>query len=54
MLAKVKYQVATHSGTIDVLCSENSSNAYIIARAKKQLAPIPFGYESFKVIERIP
>lgn len=57
MLATVKYQIATYSGTVNVNCSENDENEVIIAKAKRILksecgGSFPFGYESWKVIER--
>lgn len=57
MTATVKYQVATYSGTVRVVCDENEEDEYIIARAKKILrqrsgAPLPYGYEHWKVIDR--
>ncbi len=56
MIAKVKYQIATYSGEIFVFCDESDENENIIAKAKRQLrkkaGEFPFGYESWKVIER--
>lgn len=57
MIATVKYQVATYSGEIKVNCNENDENEYIIAKAKRILTKraggsLPFGYESWKVVER--
>ena len=56
MKAEVKYQIATYSGTVLVECLPDDDNDYIIAKAKQQLirksGPLPFGYESFKVIRR--
>lgn len=56
-LATVKYQVAAYSGEITVSCDSNDDNDYIEARAKAQLTrksggSLPYGYESFRVIER--
>ena len=52
----VKYQVATYSGEEIVYCNSNDDNDYIIAKAKRKLirsvGSLPFGYESFKIIER--
>jgi len=57
MIATVKYQVATYSGEIKVICNENDEEEYIIAKAKRILiqrlgGSLPFGYESWKVVER--
>ena len=57
MIATVKYQVATYSGEVQVNCNENDEDDYIIAKAKKIVTQraggsLPFGYESWKVIER--
>lgn len=57
MTATVKYQVATYSGTIKVNCEENDENEHIIAKAKRLLrqragGSLPYGYESWKVIDR--
>lgn len=57
MIAIVKYQVATYSGEVQVNCDENDEDEYIIAKAKRILTQksggsLPFGYESWKVIER--
>lgn len=57
-LATVKYQIATYSGEVQVLCNEDDDNEVIIAKAKSSLkrkssgVPLPFGYESFKIINR--
>lgn len=57
MIATVKYQVATYSGEVQVNCNENDEDEYIIARAKRIVTQraggsLPFGYESWKVVER--
>lgn len=56
MIAKVKYQVASYSGTVSVNCTENDDNDFIIAKAKnilrKQAGQFPFGNESWKVVSR--
>lgn len=57
MIATVKYQAATYSGEVQVNCNENDEDEYIISKAKrivKQRAggSLPFGYESWKVVER--
>lgn len=57
MLATVKYQVATYSGEVKVNCDKNDEDEYIIAKAKRMItqrsgSPLPFGYESWKVVER--
>jgi hypothetical protein len=56
--ATVEYQVATYSGEIVVFCDENDDNECIEARARRQLVsragPLPFGYESFRVMRREP
>lgn len=54
MRAKIDYQIATYSGSIDVYYDDpNTENEALIAKAKDQLqrrsGPLPFGYESFKV-----
>ena len=52
----VKYQVATYSGEVIVYCDSNDENDVIISKARRQLkassGEFPFGYESFKIIER--
>ncbi len=51
----VKYQIASYSGEEIVYCDENDENEVIIAKCKRQLSrgtPLPFGSESFKIIER--
>ena len=54
--ATVEYQVATYSGTVDVMCNEDDDNDQIIAKAKAVLrrksGPLPFGYQHFEVVER--
>ena len=57
MIATVKYQVATYSGEVKVNCDENDEDEYIIAKAKRIVTQraggsLPFGYESWKVVER--
>jgi hypothetical protein len=57
MIATVKYQVATYSGEVQVNCDENDDDEFIIARAKRIVTKrsggsLPFGYESWKVVER--
>lgn len=56
MIATVKYQVATYSGEVQVNCNENDEDEYIIAKAKRivtqRAGSLPFGYESWKVVER--
>ena len=57
MIATVKYQVATYSGEVQVNCDENDEDEYIIAKAKRIVThraggSLPFGYESWKVVER--
>lgn len=53
--AVVKYQVATYSGTIEVDCDPSDDNEDIKARAKGKLnrlyGPLPFGYESYRILE---
>ena len=51
----VKYQIASYSGEEIVYCDANDDNEVIIAKCKKQLCrnlPLPYGSESFKIIER--
>lgn len=51
----VKYQIATYSGEEIVFCDSDSETEHIIAKCKRQLSrgiPLPFGSESFKVVER--
>jgi len=51
----VKYQIASYSGTEVVYCDADDEIEYIIAKCKRQLSrgvPLPFGSESFRVIER--
>ena len=56
MQATVKYQIATYSGEITVNCDPDDENEVVIARAKRilrsQVGSLPFGYESFKIIDR--
>lgn len=57
MIAAVKYQLATYTGIINVCCDENEDDEIIINRAKHLLrnrsgGSLPFGYSSFKVINR--
>ena len=57
MIATVKYQVATYSGEVVVNCNEDDEDDYIIAKAKRILrqrggSSLPFGYESWKVLDR--
>lgn len=53
----VAYQVATYSGEIDVYFNddEDPETEEVLAKAKRQLirkaGPLPFGYESFKIID---
>ena len=57
MTAIVKYQVATYKGELEVECDENEESESIIARAKAYLTrrygSVPFGYECWRVIERV-
>jgi len=51
----VRYQIATYSGEEIVFCDENDEDEIVIAKCKKQLSrylPLPYGYQSFKTIER--
>jgi len=53
----VDYQIATYSGQEIVYCDSNDENEFIIAKCKIQLRQssgleLPFGYQSFKIIER--
>jgi hypothetical protein len=57
MIAFVKYQVATYSGTVQVQCEPDDEDEVIKAKAKKILTrqaggSLPFGYESFTIIEK--
>ena len=57
MIATVKYQIATYSGEVQVNCNENDEDECIIAKAKRIVTQrsggsLPYGYESWKVIER--
>jgi hypothetical protein len=57
MLATVKYQVATYSGEIKVICDENHDDEYIIAKAKRIViqrygGSLPYGYQSWRVVDR--
>lgn len=56
-VATVKYQVATYVGEIQINCNENDEDEYIIAKARRIViqkagGSLPFGYESWKVVER--
>ncbi len=51
----VKYQIATYSGEEIVYCDANDDNEIVFAKCKRQLSrdiPLPFGYQSFNIIER--
>lgn len=51
----VKYQIASYSGEEIVYCDANDDNEVIIAKCKRQLSrnlPLPYGIESFRIIER--
>ncbi|MDD4972012.1 MAG: hypothetical protein PHT07_21505 [Paludibacter sp.] len=53
----VHYQIATYSGEEIVYCDSNDEIEFINAKCKRQLrqkagGSLPFGYESFKIIER--
>ena len=57
MLATVKYQIATYSGTIQVDCSENDENEYIISKAKNILrrqsgGSFPLGCQYFEIANK--
>jgi hypothetical protein len=56
VIAIVEYQVATYSGKIEVRCDENETNDEVEARAKaqlsKQVGGLPYGYQSFRVVQR--
>lgn len=57
MIATVEYHIATYQGKIIVNCDENDEEEVIIAKAKRMLTQqaggaLPFGYESWKVIEK--
>ena len=57
MIATVKYQIATYSGEGQVNCNDNDEDEVIIAKAKRIVTQrsggsLPFGYESWKVVER--
>jgi hypothetical protein len=49
----VRYQVATYSGTVEVICDDDDDSEIVYARARGKLsknAPLPLGYQSFKII----
>jgi len=50
----VTYQIATYSGSVQVLCDENDENDVIIAKAKRilknKVGNLPFGYESWNIV----
>lgn len=55
--ATVKYQIATYSGEVTVLCDSNDENEVVIARARKRLTreaggSLPYGSENFWIVER--
>ena len=57
MLATVKYQVATYKGQMQIECDPDDENEHIITKAKRIViqrfgGSFPFGYESWKVVER--
>lgn len=52
-LATVRYQIATYSGEVQVVCDDDAEDDAIIAKAKRLLSrngPLPFGCESFTVV----
>ncbi len=55
-IATVEYQIATYNGLVKVTCHENDEEEIVIAKAKylleRQAGPLPFGYESWKIINR--
>lgn len=56
-IATLKYQIATYSGHVDVRCNENDDNdtleAKAIARLRREFGELPFGCQSFQVVQRI-
>jgi hypothetical protein len=56
MEATVKYQIATYEGEVIIPCEPDEEDEVIIAKAKSKLrkdsGPLPFGYQSWKVVER--
>lgn len=58
MTALVKYQIATYSGEVEVSCDPDDDNEYIIRiaraieRRRRFGGSFPFGYESWKVVDR--
>jgi len=53
----VSYQIATYKGKETVYCDSDDENEFITAKAKNQITQksggsLPFGYESYKIIER--
>ena len=57
MIAKVKYQIATYSGHVNVPCSEDDETEVIVAKAKSILrqqagGSLPYGYEKFTIESR--
>lgn len=51
MIARVRYQVGTYSGEVQVGCDENDENETIIAKARrivkqKSGGSLPLGYEN--------
>jgi hypothetical protein len=55
MIATIEYQIATYRGTVDVRCEPNDEIEVLFARARRKLAnstSLPYGYESFKVVNR--
>ena len=59
MIAKVKYQIGTYSGEVDVNCNQADEDEFIIAKAKRVLRQraggaflVPMGVELWVVLER--
>jgi len=61
VIATVKYQVATYSGTVEVECTEKTSKSEILKKARDiinrkfggSIVPyLPFGYHHFSILSK--
>lgn len=57
-IATVRYQIATYSGSVRVVCDENDDVDDIIVMARRELIresggiSLPFGYQGFVIVSR--
>ena len=57
MIAKVQYQTPIKLGVVNVACTPDDTDEYIISQAisiviEQAEGSIPFGYKNWKVIDR--